>query len=128
MKYLLCQIEDLRYAVPVEQIDRIEEPEKGELYSVPSWQSHLRGSSIVEGEVTFGARILLEAQPELLPLYVEEVIDLSVDYTGDVSPFPTEHIDAPAALFSGIILLDELPYIVLSVSGMAKEQNNAPKT
>jgi len=124
MKYLLCHIEDLRYAVSVEQIVRIEEPEKGERFSAQTWQDYLLGSS--EKETVFEARILLEAQSELLPLYVEDVIDLSVDYEGEVSPFPLNLVDAPATLFSGIILLDEQPYIVVSASGLAKERDNAP--
>ncbi len=123
MKYLLCQIEKLRYAVPVEQVVRIEEPEKDEHFSPPSWQNHLRSNN--QGEANFRARILLEAQPEPLSLYVGEVLDLSIDYDGVVSPFPADLVDATAALFSGIILLDELPYIVLSASGLIKERDNA---
>ncbi|MCD4732858.1 hypothetical protein K8R78_01325 [bacterium] len=123
MKYLLCQIEKLRYAVPVGQVARIEEPDGDERFSPQPWQSYLRRNAADASSYT--ARILLEAQPELLPLYVEEVIDLSVDYEGAISPFPSNLVDAPVALFSGIILLNELPYIVISASGLAKARNNA---
>ena len=124
MKYLLCLIEDLRYAIPAEQVVHIEEPDEGVGFSPQSWQGYLRKDS--KGNANYTARILLEAQPELVSLYVEEVIDLSAEYEGKVSAFPVDLVDAPAGLFSGIILLNELPYFVISASYLAKEQKNAP--
>ncbi len=124
MKYLLCLIENLHYAVPAGQVVRIEEPDRDDRFSPHPWQSYLREGS--QGGGNYSARILLEAQPELLPLYVEEVIDISAEYEGEVSTFPNELVDAPEGIFSGIILLDGLPYIVISASDLAKEQENAP--
>jgi hypothetical protein len=123
MKYLLCLIETLHYAVPARQVVRIEEPDRDDRLSPRPWQSYLREGSQVGGN--YSARILLEAQPELVPLYVEEVIDISAEYEGEVSTFPNELVDAPEGIFSGIILLDGLPYIVISASDLAKEQENA---
>jgi len=122
MKYFLFEIDDIDYALPIDSVERIDDNPQVDSLRSDEWQNNLLQTGKQKKEKRYSQIITVSYGKDSgsIEMLIDNIIDIREVFEVKPIPFPIESTETPRELLEGILILDDMPYLVLAPKGILR--------